>query len=80
MAQHKPTGSSKTADGRARAQVSYEGDDEFSMMSTEPVRREKKAVELEPAAPGAREQVHIDEMKPKKKGNVVGFFRKIFAK
>jgi hypothetical protein len=76
----KPTGSSKTEDGRPRAQVAFEGDDAFSIMSTAPARREKKTVELEPLAPGAREQVHIDEMKPKKKSNVVGFFRKIFAK
>ncbi|MBK7863035.1 MAG: hypothetical protein IPJ65_31390 [Archangiaceae bacterium] len=49
-------------------------------MSTEPVRRKKDALDLAPTAPGARKEVHIDEMKPKKKGNVVGFFRKIFAK
>ena len=80
MAQNpKPTGSAPGADGRPRAQVSYEGEDEFSAMSLDPSRRRKDAVDLEPVGPGQRKEVHIDELKPKRRG-AIGFFRKIFAK
>lgn len=48
-------------------------------MSLDPSRRKKPAVEIETSSPGARAQVHIDDLKPPKRG-VVGFFRKIFAK
>ena len=76
---NKPTGSAPGADGRPRAQVSYEGEDEFSAMSLDPSRRKKNAVDLTPASPGAQQEVEIDELKPKKRG-MVDFFRKIFAK
>ena len=79
MAHPKPTGSAPGSDGRPRAQVSYEGEDEFSAMSLDPSRRRKMAVDLEPSSPGTRSQVQVDSLKPKKRG-MVDFFRKIFAK
>jgi len=79
---YKPTGSSKTKDGRVRAQISYEGEDEFSSMSLEPERREKDATDIDPLSPGNRKQVHVDEIKPQipKKKSMLTLFRKIFAK
>jgi hypothetical protein len=79
MAAQKPTGSAPGADGRPRAQVSYEGEDEFSAMSLDPSRRRKAAVEIEPSSPGSRPEVHVDELKPRKRG-MIGFLRKIFDK
>ncbi len=77
------SGSSPSLPGaRPRAQVSYEGEDEFSAMSLDPSRRQqlKKKQELAPAAPGEREQVKVDELKPTNEQGIVGLFRKIFAK
>jgi hypothetical protein len=59
--------------------VSYEGEDEFSAMSLDPSRRRKAAVEIEPSSPGSRPEVHVDELKPRKRG-MIGFLRKIFDK
>lgn len=77
-----PTGSAASASGRPRAQVSYEGEDEFSAMSLDPNRRQvvKSAKALAPPPPGEREEVKVDELKPHNEQGVVGFLRKIFAK
>lgn len=74
-----PTGSSSGRDGRPRAQISYEGEDEFSLMSLDPARRRREAVDLGPNSAGARREVFIDELKPKKRG-LINFLRKIFPK
>jgi len=77
-----PIGSSAGADGRPRAQVAYEGEDEFSAMSLDPQRKKalKTKEKLEPSAPGQREEVKVNELKPMNDQGVVGFLRKIFAK
>jgi cell division protein FtsN len=81
---HKqPIGSSASVPGgRPRAQVSYEGEDEFSMMSLEPGRKEaaKAQDRLAPGRPGAREQVKVDQLKSTNDQGIVGLFRKIFAR
>jgi hypothetical protein len=48
-------------------------------MSLDPSRRRKAAVDLEPSSPGSRPEVHVDELKPRKRG-MIGFLRKIFDK
>jgi hypothetical protein len=83
MAGKLPSGSSSSLPGsRPRAQVSYEGEDEFSTMSLDPERKAqlKTKQQLAPAAPGEREQVKVDELKPMNDQGIVGLFRKIFAK
>ncbi|MGV3625313.1 MAG: hypothetical protein ACO1OB_31170 [Archangium sp.] len=83
MATKLPSGSSPSLPGaRPRAQVSYEGEDEFSAMSLDPKRKDqlKKKQELQPAGPGEREQVKVDELKPMNEQGIVGLFRKIFPK
>jgi hypothetical protein len=78
-----PIGSaSSVPSARPRAQVAYEGEDEFSTMSLDPRRRQvlKTKEKLEPKAPGERAQVKVDQLKPMNDQGVVGFFRKIFAK
>lgn len=77
-----PIGSATGADGRPRAQVAYEGEDEFSAMSLDPERKRvlKKKETLAPSAPGLRAQVKVDQLKPTNDQGVVGFLRKIFAK
>jgi len=73
----KPMGSAPSAPGdRPRAQVAYEGDDEFSAMSLDPARR-KKQMDLDPGAPGSQKEVKVDDLKPKSKG-VIGLMKKIF--
>ena len=83
MATKLPSGSSASGTGgRPRAQGSYEGEDEFSAMSLDPSRKDqlKKTKELAPTAPGEREQVKVDELKPTNDQGIVGLFRKIFSK
>lgn len=83
MSTKLPSGSSPSLPGaRPRAQVSYEGEDEFSTMSLDPSRKNqlKKKQELTPANPGEREQVKVDELKPMNEQGIVGLFRKIFPK
>ncbi|MFO0596613.1 MAG: hypothetical protein U0228_14955 [Myxococcaceae bacterium] len=83
MATKLPSGSSSSeSGGRPRAQVSYEGEDEFSAMSLDPSRKSqlKGKQQLAPAAPGEREQVKVDELKSTNDQGIVGLFRKIFAK
>jgi hypothetical protein len=77
---NKPSGSASSAAGdRPRAQISYEGEDEFSAMSLDPERRKKPAVDLEPTNPGGQKGLKVDEMKPKKP-TLLGFWKSIFAK
>jgi len=66
-----------SAPSAARAQVAYEGDDEFSAMSLDPQRRTKKGPDLDPGAPGTQKEVKVDDLKPKSKG-VIGLMKKIF--
>jgi hypothetical protein len=75
-----PQGSSASQPGgRPRAQVSYEGDDEFSAMSLDPSR--KKALKEKAAlAPDEKNKATVDELKPTNDQGIVGLFRKIFAK
>jgi hypothetical protein len=78
-----PSGSSPSLPGaRPRAQVSYEGEDEFSTMSLDPGRKEqlKTKQQLAPTAPGEKESVKVDELKATNDQGIVGLFRKIFAK
>ena len=76
----KPSGStaSKTGD-RPRAQISYEGEDEFSLMSLNPERRQKPTLDIEPSPPGASKEVKIDDLKPRK-SSLFGFVKAIFEK
>ena len=74
----RPAGHAPGADGRPRAQVSFEGEDEFSAMSLDPARRKKPSIDIEGSDPG-RSRQEIDDLKPKKRG-MVDFLRKIFAK
>ena len=83
MANQKlPTGSAAGQDGRPRAQVAYEGEDEFSAMSLDPSRKKsaKQAEALAPGAPGQRKEVKVDELKSTNESGIVGLFRKIFAR
>lgn len=78
-----PVGSSSSSPGdRPRAQVAYEGEDEFSTMSLDPQRQRalQTKEQLAPKAPGEREDVKVDELKPVNDQGVVAFFRKIFAR
>jgi hypothetical protein len=79
-----PTGStpSNPGDSRPRAQVAYEGEDEFSAMSLDPSRKKglKQVEALAPGAPGQRKEVKVDELKSTNESGIVGLFRKIFAK
>ena len=80
MAPPKPSGSTASKAGdRPRAQISYEGEDEFSAMSLDPERRKKPALDLEPSSPGASKEVKIDDLKPKK-SSLFGFVKAIFDK
>jgi hypothetical protein len=83
MAGKMPSGSSPSLPGaRPRAQVAYEGEDEFSAMSLDPGRKQalKEKQMLTPAAPGEREQVKVNELKPTNDNGIVSLFRRIFAK
>lgn len=83
MAGKLPSGSSPSLPGaRPRAQVSYEGEDEFSTMSLDPNRKEQQKLKqkLAPPPPGEKSSVSIDELKPVNDQGIVGLFRKIFAK
>ena len=75
---NRPAGGAPSGnDPRPRAQISYEGEDEFSMMSLDPNRRTKEAVDLEPVEPGVKKEVKVSDLKPKG-GALLGFIRKIF--
>jgi hypothetical protein len=84
MATKLPTGSgpSRPDDPRPRAQVSYEGEDEFSAMSLDPERRKtsKSSAKLQPLAPGQKAEVKVDELKATNDNGILGMFRKIFPK
>ncbi len=75
-----PNGSApSTPGGRPRAQVSYEGEDEFSTMSLDPSRsklKKKSAMVL----PDNKERPSVNELKPVNDLGLVGLFRKIFPK
>ena len=76
----KPSGSTASKAGdRPRAQISYEGEDEFSSMSLDPERRRRPTLDIEPSAPGASKEVKIDDLKPKK-SSLFGFVKAIFEK
>ncbi len=80
----QPTGSTPSGpnDPRPRAQVAFEGEDEFSVMSLGVERRTalKSKQALNPGAPGQREEIQVNELKSTNSQGVVGFLRKIFAK
>ncbi len=77
----KPQGGAPSSphDSRPRAQVAYEGEDEFSLMSLDPTRKKKAPVEIEDSNPLGKPLAVIDDLKPKKK-NVLGVLKKIFDK
>lgn len=78
-----PTGSSSSNPGdRPRAQVAYEGEDEFSTMSLDPERRRalNSRHQLLPPSPGQRPEVKVDDLRPVTEKGIVGLIRKIFAK
>jgi hypothetical protein len=83
MAPKLPSGSSSSGPGgRPRAQVAYEGEDEFSMMSLEPSRKKalKDRSSLSPDGPGRPEPMRIDELKATNEQGFLGLLRRIFAK
>jgi hypothetical protein len=82
MAAKPPTGSSNSSptDARPRAQVAYEGDDEFSVFSVEPERQEALEKHAKLHRPGTSDKVVVDELKSVTDGGFFGRFRKIFAK
>jgi hypothetical protein len=83
MAPKLPTGSSSGGSGgRPRAQVAYEGEDEFSTMSLEPSRKEaiKNKETLTPNAPGSHQSVKVDELKSTNNNGVLAMLRRIFVK
>jgi hypothetical protein len=83
MSTKLPAGSAPSSPGaRPRAQVSYEGEDEFSAMSLDPKRREalKEKQQIAPPPVGEKPKVKVDELKSTNDQGVVGLFRKIFAK
>lgn len=83
MAEKFPSGGSPSgANDRPRAQVSYEGEDEFSDLSLNPERKQniKSKQLLAPAGPGERPQIKVDELKSVNDQGIIGLFRKIFAK
>jgi hypothetical protein len=78
-----PAGSSSSEQGgRPRAQVAYEGEDEFSTVSLDPKRKRQAQdqAKLAPEAPGHKARVKVDELKPTNEQGVFGLLRKIFAK
>ena len=76
----KPSGSAPSGSGdRPRAQISYEGEDEFSTLSLDPERRRRAVVDLEPSSPGAQKEITVDDLKPKKR-TLLGFVKAIFDK
>lgn len=78
MAPVKPTGNAASQPGgKPRAQVAYEGDDEFSTMSLDPTRRRKATVELEPLEPGVNAETYE---KPAEAKGFFGLVRKLFSK
>jgi hypothetical protein len=84
MAQRLPNGSlpSSPEDPRSRAQISYEGEDEFSAMSLDPARKkmERGQQRLTPANPGERLEPQVNELKPTNDQGFVARLRRIFAK
>lgn len=78
-----PSGSAPSTTGeRPRAQVSYEGEDEFSDVSLSPLRRKRLNIRqlLKPLHPGERADVKVDELKSTNDHGIVGRLRKIFVK
>jgi hypothetical protein len=78
-----PIGSTASDGGRPRAQVAYEGEDEFSTRSLDPKRREttdSHGKRLKPDGVGKKDQIKIDDLKPTNEKGAVGFLRKIFPK
>lgn len=80
----QPIGSapSRPGDDRPRAQVSYEGEDEFSTMSLDPQRREaqRSAAKLMPRGPGENGQLKVDPLKATNDKGLFGVLRRIFAR
>ncbi len=79
-----PSGSSPSApaDPRPRAQVSYEGEDEFSAQSLDPMRRKvmQSQEKLKPVEPGKKAEIKVSELKPTNEHGKLAFLRKIFSK
>jgi hypothetical protein len=77
-----PIGSLSSEGERPRAQVAYEGDDEFSIASLEPEREtsNQHRKQLKPSAPGASDKVIVDELKTTNEQGPLGFFRRIFSR
>jgi hypothetical protein len=84
MAGKLPSGSSSSSssDGRPRAQVSFQGEDEFSLESLEPERKKtlQTRAELVVEHPGVKEEIEIHELKPTNDNGIISFLRKIFAR
>lgn len=79
-----PSGSSNSnpSDGRPRAQVSYEGEDEFSTMSLNPERKNvmRSQNKLKPVEPGGKQEVKVNELKATNDQGKLSFLRKIFSR
>lgn len=66
-------------DARPRAQVAYEGDDEFSILSLTDERRQKPTVALQAEHRGAKAPPRADPELKRKSGSAWKFVRKIFG-
>ncbi len=82
MTAKPPTGSSNSGpnDARPRAQVAYEGDDEFSVFSVEPERQEALQSHAKLHQAGQKDRVVVDELKSVNDQGFFGRLRKIFAR
>lgn len=75
-----PTGSAVSGThGRVRAQIAYEGADEFSAFSLDP-RRKVQLKQKRALVPDFTEAARVDELKRVNDQSVASFFRKIFAR
>ncbi|MHB8873398.1 MAG: hypothetical protein ACYC8T_06895 [Myxococcaceae bacterium] len=74
-----PSAPAAPADSRPRAQVAYEGDDEFSVMSSKAGARRKPTVELRPASPGQTATLGSEDNEGAGKNKAWHFIRKIFG-
>lgn len=75
-----PSGSAAAGiDGRVRAQVAYEGADEFSAFSLDP-RRKRQLQQQRALVPDFTEKATVAPLKRMNEQGATSFFRRIFAR
>lgn len=75
-----PSGSAAAGiDGRVRAQIAYEGADEFSAFSLDP-RRKQQLQQKRALVPDFTEKVTVAPLKRMNDQSSASFFRRIFAR